>query len=167
MSVKGVIEKIKSVKHFEVILAVIAVVVMLAVYISTLLPDRGDDDTETASGENYCDRMQRELTETVSALKGAGKAKVIIRWESGVEAVIAYVSSSGTGSSTSTPQIVTGPDGSGPIVLKEIYPKALGAIIICEGGDNVKIKLDVINAVSVLLDLTPENICVYPMEKQK
>lgn len=166
MSVKSVIAKIRGIKHFEILVAVVAVVVMLIIYVSMLLPDKSGTDAGAAAEESdYCTEMERALTETVSALKGAGKTKAVIRWESGVEAVIAYVSSTGGNTSTSSPQIVTGADGSGPIVLKEIYPKALGAIIICEGGDNVRVKLDIINAVSVLLDLTPENICVYPMEK--
>ena len=165
MSVKSVVSKIKNAKHFEVILAVVAVIVMLIIYVSTLLPKKNSSTAVSTVG--YCERMKIELTETVSALKGAGKTKVIVNWESGVESVIAYVSSSGGSTTTSTPQIITGSDGTKPIVLKEIYPKALGAIIICEGGDNVKVKLDIISAVSVLLDLTPENICVYPMEKQK
>lgn len=164
MSVKSVLTKIRNVKHIELILAGIGVAVMLGIYASTLLPDKTE---KTAVTTGYCERMEVQLAETVSALKGAGATKVIVNWESGVEAVIAYVSSSGGSTATSTPQIVTGPNGGKPIVLKEIYPKALGVIIICEGGDNVKVKLDIISAVSVLLDLTPENICVYPMEKKK
>lgn len=162
MNAKSILAKLKNGKRFEIIVCVIAVVAMLAIYISTIVPKKAKTTTTDATAD-YCTRMRDELTDAVSALKGAGKTKVIINWESGVEAVIAYITSTGGSTTTNTPQIVTGPNGTKPIVLKEIYPKALGAIIICEGGDNVRVKLDIINAVSVLLSLAPESICVYPM----
>ena len=47
----------------------------------------------------------------------AGMINAVGLQNPGVEAVIAYVSSTGGNTSTSSPQIVTGADGSGPIVL--------------------------------------------------
>ena len=96
MSVKSVIAKIRGIKHFEILVAVVAVVVMLIIYVSTLLPGKSGTDAGAAvSGSDYCTEMERALTETVSALKGAGKTKAVIRWESGVEAVIGFLYLSG------------------------------------------------------------------------
>ncbi len=41
-------------------------------------------------------------------------------------------------------------------------PKATGVIVVCQGGNSTKVKLDVIYAVSTLLDLSIEKIIVYP-----
>ena len=44
-------------------------------------------------------------------------------------------------------------------------PKAVGVLVVCDGGGNTKVKLDVIYAVSTLLDLSIEKIMVYPKSK--
>lgn len=159
-----IIAKLKSIKHIEVILAVLAVGVMLVIYFTTFAGGK-EEKTQTTDGKtDYCAAMQVELAEAIASIRGAGKTKVLINWESSVEAVIAYVSSVNGNSSSSSPQLVTGSGGTKPIVLKEIYPKALGVVIICEGGDNVQVKLDIINAVCVLLDITPDKINVLKMK---
>ncbi|MDR2201801.1 MAG: hypothetical protein LBP26_03435 [Clostridiales bacterium] len=166
--IKTAVKKIKGVKNIEIIVAVIAVVVMLAIYFAG---KAGSAKKPQAAGaefsENYCAKIERELTAALSSLKGAGRVGVMINWESGVESVIAYITNTSGGSSASTPQIIQNNGSTRPIVLKEIYPKALGVIIICEGGDNVATKLDIISAVSTLLDITPDKISVYTMAAGK
>ena len=63
------------------------------------------------------------MLEAVKKLSGDKNAKVIVNWETSVEAVIAYATSTGQNSSSSQPTIV---QNGNPVVLKEIYPKALG-----------------------------------------
>lgn len=162
---KGIIAKIKSVKHIEVILAVVAVVVMLIIYVSTLAGGKEKKTNAVDKPNDYCAAMQADLTDVIASVHGAGKTKVLINWESGVEAVIAYVTSVNGNSSTSAPQLITEGGVTKPIVLKEIYPKALGVLIICEGGDNVAVKIEILNAVCVLLDITPDKIQVLKMKK--
>ena len=100
----------------------------------------------------------------LEAMKGVGKVKVVVNWESGVEKIIAYATSNSGNNVTTTPTIIQSQGTSSPIVLKEVYPKALGVIIICQGGNNIAVKLDVMNAVSVLLDIPQNKINVYPMK---
>ena len=98
------------------------------------------------------------MLEAVKKLSGDKNAKVIVNWETSVEAVIAYATSTGQNSSSSQPTIV---QNGNPVVLKEIYPKALGVAILISGGDNVKLRLDITGMVSTLLDISPEKIAVY------
>lgn len=171
--VSSALKKIKSIKNIEIIVAVIAVVVMLVIYFSTKInigsssTNKNDKDSLKQQLDNYCTRMEVQLTTTISSIKGAGETKIIINWESSVEIVIAYITSTGSNSSTSAPQVIQNNGNSEPIVLKELYPKALGVIIVCQGGNNVSVKLDIINAVSTLLNITPDKICVYAMEITK
>ncbi len=164
----GFFKKIKGIKNIEIYIAILAVVVMLVIYFSSRNSAADPDQSSpVSSAQNYCEKMETELTDALSKLKDAGKAKVVINWESSVESIIAYITNNGTNSSTSTPQIININGSSQPLILKEIYPKALGVIIFCEGGDKVSVKLDIINAVSVLLDITPDKIRVYAMSKSK
>ena len=164
--VSKIFDKFKKIKHIEIIIAVIAVIIMLFIYFGAKFGTGADKSTasEQLSASDYCNQMISDLEEALGGIAGVGKLKLVINWESSVESVIAYITNNGTNSSTSTPQIIQSTGGGKPIVLKEIYPKALGVIIVCEGGGNVSTKLDIINAVSVLLNITPDKISVYAMK---
>jgi len=51
-----------------------------------------------------------------------------------------------------------------PVILKEIYPKVKGVIIVAQGGDNVEIKNQLISAVMSLMDLDANKIEVLTMK---
>lgn len=165
--VNTIVAKIKKIKHIELIIAGIAIIIMLVIYFSTVLfpTNKTDNKTNVNSREDYCTKIEKDLTRALSKMTGAGEVEVVINWESSVESIIAYITNSGNNSVTSTPQIIQGNGVSGPIILKELYPKAIGVIIICKGGDDVKVKLDIITAVSVLLDITQDKINVYGIRK--
>ena len=83
--------------------------------------------------------MQAQVENIVSQISGVGSASVVINWDRSVSA-----SFSGSQSEN---------------------PKAVGVLVVCDGGGNTKVKLDVIYAVSTLLDLSIEKIMVYPKSK--
>jgi len=165
--VKGLFGRVRKVKHIELILAGIAIAVMLAIYFSANVSIGGGTRNTNANSnptpENFLERIERQLNEAFSLIDGAGETRVIINWESGIEQVIAYIVSENQNGSSSAPQIITGGGQQGPIVLKEIYPRAIGVIIVTQGGDNVMLRLAMINAVSTLLDITPDRIQVMTM----
>ncbi|MCL2062570.1 MAG: hypothetical protein FWH03_08135 [Firmicutes bacterium] len=169
---KGIFARLKKIKHIEIIVAFLAVAVMLVIYFGARGGGGGENSADGAHAavqqqrmqEDYCAKMERQLTETLSRMQGAGETRVIINWETGVESVIAYITNSGNNSITSTPQVITGGGAQGPIVLKEIYPKALGVVIMTQGGADARIRLEMINAVSILLQITPAQIQVLTMQ---
>ncbi len=163
--IKQFIASLKSKKHLEIIIAVIAVAIMLVIYFSARASGAKTpvSDATTVSAD-YCGKTESELVSALEAMKGVGKVKVVVNWESGVEKIIAYATSNSGNNVTTTPTIIQSQGTSSPIVLKEVYPKALGVIIICQGGNNIAVKLDVMNAVSVLLDIPQNKINVYPMK---
>lgn len=152
-----VLTKLKEIKHKEIILAILAVVIMLFIYFSTFT---GKDEVESPKGD-YCSNIKLEIEQAVSRMEGAGKADVVINWSSGVEIVTAQ-NTTVNGNSSSSQTVM----GSGsPIVIKEIYPKAVGVLIICEGGDNAKVKIDIIMAISTLLDIPADKVLVLRKSK--
>lgn len=163
---KGFFARLKGVKNIEIIIAAVAVGVMLIIYFSGFVGKKQQDVAPKSYGD-YCERMSAEVEELVSGIGGAGKTKVVINWESSVELILAENESFGANSSTSAPQIITSGGASSPIILKEIYPKALGVAVVCEGGGNAKVKVDIIMAVSTLLKIEPEKIIVLPSGKKK
>ncbi len=155
---KSVIQRLKDLKHKEIILAVLAVAVMLAIYFSSFIGDSKSQSGEVSASVDYCARLQSEVTDAVKKMSGDKQATVIVNWESGVEAVIAYTTSESQSSSSMAPTIL----GSGkPVVLREIYPKPLGVVVVVAGASNVKLKLDVMNMVATLMDISPEKVAVF------
>ncbi len=163
---KGIklIEKLKSIKHIEIIIAVIALAIMLGIYFYS--SDKGKNDSDSTENLNdYCTEMQRDIEQLITSIKGAGDAKVVISWESSIESVLAQnVTSSGENVS-SYPQLSTSSGSTGPIVVKQNYPKAISAVIVCQGGENVSVKISIIMAVSKLLNIPADNVLVYAMKK--
>lgn len=160
---KKLITSLKTKKHWEIVVAVVAVVVMLALYFSARAGKSTDSVAESAE-PGYCKKTEQDLTAALEAMKGVGKVKVAIHWESGVEKIIAYATSTSGNTINTTPTIVQSGGTSAPVVLKEVYPKALGVVIICQGGTDVAVKMNVIQAVSSLLGISPNSVNVYAMK---
>lgn len=131
--------KIKSIKHIQIIAGVAVVVTVLAVYFSFASCSSSGKSNASASVDtdelDYCSAMRVRLEKIVSEIDGVGDASVIINWDKSASA-------SAVGSSDN--------------------PHATGAVIVCKGGNSTKVKLDVMYAVSTLLDLSIEKIMVYP-----
>lgn len=136
MGKTGWLERIRSIKHIHIIACGAAIVIALAVYFGCVSCS-GDDAAATADeriySSDYCTAMRAQVEHIVSEISGVGAASVVINW-----------------------------DRSGASVSGGENPRALGALVVCDGGGSTKVKLDVTYAVATLLDLNVEKIMVYP-----
>jgi len=145
---KGIFGRLKKIKHIELILAGVAVLVMLIIFFSSgascASAGFGSSPNAPPSNESRQQRIQRELSESFSKIDGAGETIVIINWESSMEASANRITNQNQNSN-------------------QLYPRALGVLILTQGGDNVRLKLELINAVSVFLDITPDRIRILSL----
>ncbi|MDE7463711.1 MAG: hypothetical protein K2M48_01665 [Clostridiales bacterium] len=131
--------KLKKIKHIGLIAGAVVIVIVLVSYFSlaSCSSDSASLGTSADLGDlDYCTAMQVRLERIVSEIDGVGDASVIINWD---KSVSTSLTSSGSEN-----------------------PRATGVIVVCKGGNSTKVKLDVIYAVSTLLDLSIEKIMVYP-----
>ena len=76
-------------------------------------------------------------------------------------------STSGASNSTETttvstePILITENGSTNPIVLMEILPEIKGVIVVAQGADNVKVKLDLLKAVQALLTVDSNQIEIF------
>ncbi len=136
---KDLFAKLKNVKHLEIIAGVTVLAVVLIIYfscVSCTAREPAEDKAVDTTDLDYCASMQIQLENIVSKISGVGDAYIVINWDKSVSA------SFGGGASEN--------------------PKATGVIVVCDGGNSTKVKLDVTFAVSTLLDLSIEKIMVYP-----
>ena len=116
----------------------------------------------------YCAELEGKLEKVLSNIYGAGDVSVLITVDGSPELVYATnsdnkTSSNSSGStvtSSSNPIIVQTSTGAGPLILTENLPEVKGVIVVSSGAGDVGIKLDIINAVSTLLNISTDKISV-------
>ena len=126
-----------------------------------------ENDTEKIKSEN-CEKTEQKLAEILSNVKGVGEVRVMIEYSEGKESIIAENRKSENNSQSENTQNKNESEiafsNNNPVVLKEIYPKVKGVIVVAQGGDNVEIKNQIISAVMSLLDLDANKIEVLTMK---
>jgi stage III sporulation protein AG len=177
-------ERLKSDKRLEFVVYAGLALLILALYISTLLPKQpAQEQTGSAQSAGASLRSEQELEnrlETVlSSIRGAGQVEVMITYESGPELVTAMSTDinsnrsesldGGKQSSTEQqtesqkPATVSGSGGTEPIVLTEKQPSVRGVIVVAEGAGNIAVRLNLQRAVQTVLDVPVANIEVFEL----
>lgn len=118
--------------------------------------------------EEFYENTEQKLANILSNVKGVGEVKVMIEYSEGKESIMAENRKSETNLQSDNNQNRNETEiafsNNSPVLLKEIYPKVKGVIIVAQGGDNVEIKNQLISAVMSLLDLDANKIEVLTMK---
>ena len=130
--------------------------------------------------EEYTSRLEARLTELISSVRGAGRAKVMITLECGTEYVYAsqqkttsaVSENSDPGGRSSRDEKRSGEEnlilidagrGEEPLILKEITPTVAGVVVLCSGADDVNVRQQIINVVTTALGTSSNRVCVTGM----
>ncbi len=166
--------KILTGKNLKIVILVIIFVVCSLLFLK-MTKSEGTSTSETTNIESkyqttleYTNILESKLEEVLSQIKGAGNVKVMITLDGSPELVYAgdtseKTSSSQSGTTTtssSSPIIIDTKNGSTPLVLTEKLPKVKGVIVVSTGAQDISIKLDILNSVSTLLDISTDKINV-------
>lgn len=116
--------------------------------------------------------VEKMMESLFKKIEGVGDVEVRITLKSGYEKVYAYnidqnISTSQSASSSSIEKqlILISENGEQkPITLKVNQPQFCGAVIVCEGGDNSKIKYELTQATKSLTGISANNIIVVKMK---
>lgn len=113
--------------------------------------------------------VQDQLEEILSYIKGAGKVKVMLKESVGEETVYQTnedVSVSDSSTDTKSDVItVTDQNRNEYGLIKQINPpQYLGAVILCQGGDDPSVRLAITDAVSKITGLGADKIAVLKMK---
>lgn len=157
-AVEKIKKKIKGIK-IEYVIAVFAIIAVVAIFLSSYLKsDSGQ--TSSSDVENYVSMLEKKMSDELSKIEGAGKVSVIISVKSGVNTVIAtQKKENSAGVTEETPVLV----GGKPVVLGEVYPEICGVIIVAKGAGNLKVKMALIAAARVFLDVDKDKIEIMTM----
>ena len=161
------IAKVKTIKHIEIIIALIVIAVVIVAYICV---SQGDNIKKTEANSND---LTIELQNMLSKIKGVGDVEVLIVYNGGNIIEIASKVDKHTtvteddGRVTTVIDEVTSPiltDGDKPLVIGEKRAEIDGVMVVCEGGSDSKVRVQVIQAISLLLKIDFDCINVFEMK---
>jgi stage III sporulation protein AG len=165
--------KVKKIKNIEIAVAVIALALILIIYAGV---NGIKNKTEEKSVDAETDELEARLEDVLSNITGVGEVKVMITYEGSVEYITANTSNvnttstsdgnriNSTTSTTTSPVIVSSNGSSKPVIVKEIQPDIQGVIVVAEGAESAKVRLELIRAVMVALGVGADKVEIFPME---
>lgn len=151
---------------FAVLILLVGILLMLVPGKKTSVPQ----ETSVETQEVYSlEKTETEMEELLRHISGVGQIKVMLSLKSGSSLQLAQDS---TQSERDTErkkeeQIVKLNRGSGcqdVVITEQTYPVYQGAVVVCQGAENAKVRLSVIEAVAVLTGLSSEKISVVKWE---
>lgn len=127
------------------------------------------DSVSYTSSLEYISILEEKLNDVLSGISGAGKTKVLISIDSSPILNIAQneetktVATSGGSTTTTTTQpiYVTANGKSNPLIIGETLPEIKGVIVVSSGAKDVRVKMDIINAVRTALGISSDKIDVF------
>ena len=162
-SFSTVLEKIRKNKKIQYILIASILVIMVMFFVFDFGKNTQTSITEKDIASEYVLELENRLSSCLSKVKDAGKVSVVISVESGMETVLATdtitkETSSGIETQT-TPIVINGKT----VVVKEMYPKITGVLIVAEGAKNLSVMNRLQQATMSLLDIDINQIQILSM----
>ncbi len=150
---------------------------VILIFLSEFDTKKVNNDKLHNEVEDYEQQIKTELESILSTVDGAGDVKVMLTIESGQENIYACQektskdeqSTAGEKNgqrSTYENEVVMVTTGSEKqaLVEKTMQPAVQGVVVVCQGADNIKVTSDITNAVSVVLNIPTNRICVIKMK---
>lgn len=113
--------------------------------------------------------LQTEMEDILGKINGVGQVQVLLTIDSDGERHLAQDSELSYSGSTASPEdysrrsevvLIDGENGEEAVVIRTVYPRYRGALVVCQGGDRADVKLAVTEAVAALTGLTSDRITV-------
>lgn len=171
------LKKFKSIKHLQVLIAIILGAVIVLIYFSTTTKSSASSENssdEYTTFSAYATQVQQNLKQVLNNIQGAGNVDVMVTFDSGLELEIAYSTetkttiTTGTGGTKTettvvvqTPILVSEKGVSKPIILKEKLPQPTSVIVVSSGASDTRVKLDLLKAVETILTLPSSKIEIF------
>lgn len=156
LHVKELLKQFLSSKYLIVLALVGAILILLPT--GSTQKNKPASAQDIAPPEFSLEAQEEKIKEAVESIDGVGKVRVILSLKGGVARDIAF--------EDNTALVVSAGSGTQRAVeTRYLYPEYQGAVVICEGGELSRVRLDVTQAVSSLTGLSSNKITVTKMKK--
>lgn len=159
---KEKVQEILKKYRFAALIALVGIVLML-------LPGEKESTAEDTSstGEQFSlAETEQRMAQMLGAMDGVGRVQVMLTLRSGETLSLAEDNSATLGSGGNVrqdSQVLTINRGSGRqevVVTQRLYPLYQGAVVVCQGASDSRVRLRVLETVSVLTGLSSDKISV-------
>ena len=134
------IEKLKSIKHIELIIALIFGVILILLYISTIgTSTKANETYDTNTVNGYINSLEDKVEDVLSNIKGSSNVSVVITLDlTGVEI-----------------------DDDNQIINMTTFPPIKGVVVVAKGVDDTQVKLNIIKAIQALFGLSSSSVEIF------
>lgn len=173
---KKLVDKISKYKYPLAIVLVGLALLSFPISSSNKSPPKSED-SQTSIESFDLQALEKRLSEMLSKCEGVGKSEVLLTQSGSSEKVYEKnselnisrkdESEDQTYEKQEQSELALTQNGSyvqTPVIIKYNYPKITGALVICEGGSNDRVRLDVIHAVSAVTGLSSDSISIIKMK---
>lgn len=156
---KGFLARFVKIKHVEWVILAVFLAVILLIFLGNFTENEGEEESADALLQ-YTEALEKRLAQTLSSVTGAGRVRVMVHLESGVEIVPAVKTETEGDRSVTTVLTV----GGKPMILREIQPRIKGVIVVAEGAENATVKVNLLRAVATLTGVSVDAVQVFTMQ---
>ena len=136
------LEKLKNIKHIELYVAVIFIVILLLIFLSNNKTKESSTKVSTndMSVTTYIERMEKNLEESLSSISGVSDVKVMITLN------------------------LDNLEVSNSQITMSTFPEIKGVLVTAKGVNNTTNKLKVLHAIEAVIDIKSGNIEILSSE---
>ena len=143
----------------------LVLLVLLAGLCLMTIPEQKEEPVTTEASQISQVSMEESLAEILSKIKGAGKVEVLLTEYRGKETIYQTDSQQSTDSLRQETVILAGSDREEEGLVRQVNPPVyMGALIVCQGGDQPAVKLSIVEAVMDITGLSSNQITVLKMK---
>ena len=146
-------------RRYQAVLLVLAVGLALLLWPQSAPTDRAaEQETRDNTGQTFqVEELEARLAGALSQIQGVGECTVVLTLASGERQVLA---TDQKGEDQETVVVSAGSGQEQPVTVQQIGPEFQGALVVCSGGGNAQIKLQVLQAVEALTGLSANQISI-------
>ena len=162
------LKKLKQVKHIGLIITIIFVLILILIlfgdfdFFKTSTTSISQKNATYTSSMQYATEIEDKLKNIIAKIKGSGNVEVMVTLDSSASVILATndetKSNGGTTTVSANPIILEQNGESFPIVVGEVLPKIKGVVVVSSGASNISVRLNILNAVQTLLNLSDSQI---------
>lgn len=149
-----------------------AIVVVLIGLVLIMIPPKNsskENDKEQAITEGKMSSMSEELAQILSQVDNAGRVEVLLTVESGEVTVYQTDDDISSGEDNTSTRIstvlISGSDRDEHGLVRQVNPPVYkGAIVVCQGAEDPRVRLAIVDAVATATGLGADRISVLKMK---
>lgn len=154
---------------------IIGIISILLIFLSTFFEKDNEQSQETFSSfaisentDDYKNKIEKELCEMLGNISGVGEVKVMVTISGTTEYEYAQElvkDNNEKSESYKNQYVLIDNNGKKEALIKKINkPTISGVAVVCNGGDDFKVKERIVRAVSTVLGISSNSVCVVPLK---